>query len=55
MTDIQCELTRTHTHTHTWADLVCQWFTMSHLVNVLLRVEVIPFMQGPAQLMSGNK
>lgn len=51
MTDIQYELTRhlqghthMHMHTYTWADLVCQWFTMSHLVNVLLRVEVIPFM-----------
>lgn len=43
--------THTQTHTHTWADLICKCFTARHLLDVLPWVEVIPFVQGPTQLM----
>lgn len=32
------------------ADLVCEWDAVGHLVDVLLRVEVIPLVKAPAQL-----
>lgn len=41
--------------THTWAHLVCQRFSFSHLVDILLWVEVIPFVQAPAELMEDTR
>lgn len=37
-----------------WADLVCERHTAGHLVDVLLRVELIPLVKRPAQLRSGK-
>lgn len=42
-------------HEQKRADLVCEWDATGHLVDVLLRVELIPLVKAPAQLWVENQ